>query len=176
MTVKGNTGSLIRDGYVFAGWNTSADGSGVSYLTDSTFYMPDDDYSLFAKWDVDTAVKFRLSYDGNGATSGSPSEDQIEYSTEYADLQLITLLPNSGSLARTGFTFSGWNTLSDSSGDNFLPGETTNINNDDITFYAEWSPLPTYSVSYMANGATNGTAGGAIPLRHRRFGFKCTVE
>ena len=31
VTVLGNTGSLTRVGYTFAGWNTAADGSGASY-------------------------------------------------------------------------------------------------------------------------------------------------
>ena len=31
VTVLGNTGSLVKTGYTFTGWNTAANGSGTSY-------------------------------------------------------------------------------------------------------------------------------------------------
>ena len=37
VTVSGNTGSLVKTGYSFNGWNTAADGSGTSYAPAATF-------------------------------------------------------------------------------------------------------------------------------------------
>ncbi|MBN1307806.1 MAG: InlB B-repeat-containing protein, partial [Chitinispirillaceae bacterium] len=39
VTVKGNTGDLVKTGAVFTGWNTSEDGAGVNYTSGETFKM-----------------------------------------------------------------------------------------------------------------------------------------
>ena len=39
-----------RSGYVFSGWNTQADGSGVDYADERPFFMPDSDLTLHAQW------------------------------------------------------------------------------------------------------------------------------
>ncbi|TVQ38502.1 MAG: cell wall-binding protein, partial [Spirochaetaceae bacterium] len=47
---------------------------------------------------------YTVSYDANNATSGSPPETQTK--THGVDLILAT---NAGNLARTGYSFAGWN-------------------------------------------------------------------
>ena len=37
--VLGNIGGLVLDGYEFDGWNTAANGAGISYLSGSSFGM-----------------------------------------------------------------------------------------------------------------------------------------
>jgi len=49
VTVLGNTGTLAKDGYTFAGWNTKADGSGTDYAAAATFVISADTV-LYAKW------------------------------------------------------------------------------------------------------------------------------
>ncbi len=49
-TVLGNTGNLVRAGYTFSGWNTAADGSGISRAAGSTFTMGAANVTLHAKW------------------------------------------------------------------------------------------------------------------------------
>ncbi len=49
VTVLGNTGGLTRTGYIFAGWNTSADGSGTDYEEADTFEITED-VTLYAQW------------------------------------------------------------------------------------------------------------------------------
>lgn len=39
-----------RGGYVFSGWNTEADGSGIDYSDERSFFMPDSDLTLYAQW------------------------------------------------------------------------------------------------------------------------------
>ena len=39
VTVKGNTGSLVRAGYSFSGWNTAANGAGVAHAPGSTLIV-----------------------------------------------------------------------------------------------------------------------------------------
>ncbi len=52
VTVFGNTGSLVKTGYTFAGWNTAADGSGSTYSEGETFAMGTADVMLYAQWVV----------------------------------------------------------------------------------------------------------------------------
>lgn len=69
--------SLTREGYVFAGWNTKADGTGTAFA-DGAWYSFDADVTLYAQWGtipavqnvkvtVDDAVgKARVSWDLSG--------------------------------------------------------------------------------------------------------------
>ena len=50
VTVLGNTGSLVRDGFTFSDWNTAADGSGIPYSAEATFSMPGENVILHAQW------------------------------------------------------------------------------------------------------------------------------
>ena len=50
VTVKGNTGGLVKTGYTFSGWNTASDGNGMNYLENSTFAIGSADVMLYAKW------------------------------------------------------------------------------------------------------------------------------
>jgi len=49
ITVQGNTGSLARTGYTFAGWNTAPDGTGTPYSEGDTFAVTEDT-TLYAQW------------------------------------------------------------------------------------------------------------------------------
>ena len=48
VTVK-NEGTLLKTGYVFDGWNTAVDGSGIDYAEGSTFVI-NSSVTLFAQW------------------------------------------------------------------------------------------------------------------------------
>lgn len=51
VTTRGNTRTLARTNYVFGGWNTEADGSGVTYVAGTgTLYMPFGGATLYAIW------------------------------------------------------------------------------------------------------------------------------
>lgn len=50
VTVLGNTGSLVKTGNVFAGWNTASDGSGTTYAPGATFAVDGADVTLYAIW------------------------------------------------------------------------------------------------------------------------------
>jgi hypothetical protein len=67
------------------------------------------------------------------------------------------LASNSGALAKTGYTFAGWNTATDGSGTSYAAGASYTANAA-MTLYAAWTALPTYAVTYNANGAT-----GTVP-------------
>lgn len=54
VTVAANSGTLRRSAYIFAGWNTAADGSGTTYAAGTgTFSMGASNMTLYAKWNID---------------------------------------------------------------------------------------------------------------------------
>lgn len=62
-----SVGTLNRNGFRFAGWNTAADGRGTIYAAGSTF-TPSGNLTLFAQWNS------TISYNGNTATTTRPIE------------------------------------------------------------------------------------------------------
>ena len=151
VTVLGNTGTLVRTGYAWAGWNTAADGSGTSYAAAATPSMGSGNVTLYAMW---TVVTYAVSYDANGATGGAVPAD----AGAYAAGATATVLGNTGTLARTGYTFDRWNTAPSGSGTSYAGGSSLAMGSADVTLYAKWTAV-TYVVTYAANGAT----GGGVP-------------
>ena len=104
-------------------------------------------------WDItDAGVGcYTVSYDANGATGGSAPDSQ----TKYYDANLT--LATSGSLFKTGYTFSGWNTQANGSGDPYAEGGTYTANAA-VTLCAMWT-ADLHTVTYAHN-----PAGGAGTL------------
>ncbi len=50
VTIAGNVGALTKTGYVFSGWNTTAEGTGASYYANSSLLMPENAVVLYAQW------------------------------------------------------------------------------------------------------------------------------
>ena len=146
--VLGNTGSLVRAGYTFAGWNTAADGTGTNYPAGigATYSLPDN-VILYAKWQPGT---YTITYNGNGATGGAtPSNGSFTTGSTYS------IPANSvGNLAKTGFTFAGWSTEVNGGGISYADAATTLTTTSDVVLYAKWSAA-SYAVTYALNGATS---------------------
>ena len=123
-----------RAGYVFAGWATSATAESAEYTQGGTasFAMGTADLTLYAVWsDIDRAV----TYNANGATSGSAPQD----ATLYSEGVTVTVLGNTGSMEKTGYTFTGWSTESDATEADYLAGGSLTAA-DRVTLYAVWVP------------------------------------
>lgn len=152
VTVLGNTGSLVKTGYTFSGWNTAADGSGTDRAVASTFSMPTSNTILYAKWTINN---YNVTYDGNTNTGGTaPSSQNGDYNTG------ITV-SNEGDLTKTGYTFSGWNTLANGSGTSYATGATYTIPALNSTLYAQWltnAPFIDPSGTLSALSTIYGTA------------------
>lgn len=86
---------------------------------------------------------YAVTYDGNGATSGSVPEDD----NEYGENDEVTVLGNTGSLAKTGYTFDGWNTKDDGKGTTYSAGGTFEITAD-VTLYAKWNAKTAAGLAY----------------------------
>lgn len=154
VTVAGNSGSLTRAGYAFAGWCLRPDGTGTSYTQGQTFIMGQADVTLYAKWTLNPT--YHVAYHPNGATGGIAPVDTSAYEQGWT----VTVPGNAGNLARTGYTFAGWCTLADGTGTTYTQGQTFTMGQADVTLYAKWTPNPTYTVTYDGNGNT----GGSVPV------------
>ncbi len=90
-----------------------------------------------------------VGYDSNTATTGSAPVDSI---SPYAPGDSASVIGNSGSLSKIGFTFAGWNTKSDGTGNGYLEGESMTVNSD-INLYAKWV-ANTYRVQFNSQGGS----------------------
>ncbi|MCQ2530834.1 MAG: InlB B-repeat-containing protein, partial [Lachnospiraceae bacterium] len=141
-----------RDGYTFLGWNTKRDGTGTSYdnmeqinslsATDGGLVY------LYAQWKTHTyKIVFSPNYDYNpSGFKAMASMTSRKYDVSY------TLSANT--YTRTGYTFAGWNTQRDGSGDSFANKATVrNLTEEDgvsVYLYAQWKPN-TYKVIFSPN-------------------------
>lgn len=157
VSVKDNSGNLIKTGFTFTGWNTSADGSGTSYTTGGTFAMGAANTTLYAKWSL--IPTYNVTYNGNGNTGGSVPTDNLTYQQSAT----VTVKENTGSLMKTGYAFTGWNTAADGSGTSYNPAATFAIGTTNVALYAKWSL--TYTVTYNGNGNT----AGSVPLDSQTY-------
>ncbi len=80
---------------------------------------------------------FTLSYNGNSNTTGTAPAASETYTTGNTP----AVAGNTGSLARTGYTFAGWNTAANGSGTSYAPGDSLLIGGD-VTLYAVWNDTP----------------------------------
>ncbi len=75
-----------------------------------------------------------VTYDGNGNTSGTVPTD----SNEYFEDDTVTVLGNTGSLAKTDHVFTGWNTAADGTGTSYDADDTFSMGAENVTLYAVW--------------------------------------
>jgi len=88
---------------------------------------------------------YAVNYLANGATSGTAPA--MQHKTPGV---AITLAGNTGSLAKTGYTWNGWNTTAAGNGTDYAGGATYTIDSA-LTLYAKWN-ANTYTVSFDAQG------------------------
>ena len=133
VTVLGNTGTLVEAGYSFAGWNLASDGTGTTYAQAQTLLMGSANITLYAKWTANPT--YTVTYDGNGSDSGNVPVD----TTNYEQGQSVTVLANTGNLAKTGYNLAGWNLASDGTGTTYTKAQTFAMGATNITLYAKWT-------------------------------------
>lgn len=130
-SVATDPGALSETGYTFGGWyaNQECSGSAYDFLTPVT-----QNITLYAKWTENTySVRFNKN---NDSATGSMSDETFTYEETKA------LTANSYVL--NGYVFYKWNTEPDGTGDEYDDGyevsQLSEIDNDVITLYAQWTP------------------------------------
>lgn len=168
--VLGNTGSLVKTGYGFGGWNTNTTGTGSNYTAGDQFYVTDN-ITLYAKW---TANQYTITLNNQDADSGKGGTGSI--SVTYDASTNLTSTPAITVPQKTGYTFGGYYTGEGGAGTQIIAangnvnasaggGSTyTNASTqwkyaDDITLYAKW----TQTVDLLKN---TGTSDGSVTVTY----------
>ena len=136
------------NGYKFTGWS----GAATSTNTSITVTM-DGDKMLTADFEL---ITYTVTFSANGG-SGSVSNQSAQAGNS------ITL-PSGYNLSKNGFTFDGWNTNAYGTGTNYSGGSSFFVTGD-VTLYANWETIPTYTVSFNANGGS-----GSVPSQNAQEG------
>lgn len=95
-------------------------------------------------------VTYTVTYNGNTKTSGNVP---VDGSSPYLTGSSVTVLGNSGTLAKTGYTFAGWNTAANGSGTSYSQGGTFTIDAN-IILYAQWALSPPTGLSSVGGDIT----------------------
>lgn len=147
--VTGNPGYLAKSGYLFGGWNTKPDGSGLNYSAGQSLTMGLSDMVLYASWVLQPV--YSVFYDGNEAESGTAPVD----ASAYISGQSAIVVGNQGNLGRPGYLFKGWNTKEDGTGDLYLPGATFIMGSGNVTLYAVWGGTGQLDLSFDPGSGTD---------------------
>ena len=85
-------------------------------------------------------IMYSVTYNGNGSTDGTAPVDSL---SPYVKGSSVIVL-RKGSLVKTGYTFTNWNTIANGTGTSYLPNSQFIITANTI-LYAQWtlSPTPT---------------------------------
>jgi uncharacterized repeat protein (TIGR02543 family) len=80
------------------------------------------------------AETYTITYDGNGNLGGTVPVDPGTYETG----KTVTVSGNTGNLAKSGYSFAGWNTNASGSGTTYLAGTSLTMGSANLTLYALW--------------------------------------
>lgn len=143
-----------RNGYIFAGWSTSANGS-VEYKPGSRFTKDLDSngasITLYAVW---TPWKHTIHYNSNIPTNAPTGTTTVSNmpgdQTKTFDEKLMI---SSTKPSRNRYIFNGWNTQKDGKGTAYASGAEYkhDQNGNTVTLYAQWTAWK-HTVHYNANG------------------------
>ena len=115
--------------------------------------MTDKDTVLYAQWSKNAPAQVKVSYDANGGTGTMESIT--------GDVGSKIVIEQNG-FARSGYTFTGWNTQADGKGTAYKAGNSFTLTDKDTVLYAQWS---------KNSGSTGtGTKGTAKPIDSPKTG------
>jgi len=136
LTLSGNTGSLVRDGYTFGGWATSANAPQTpitTYATTSETLTQ----TLYAVW---TPISYSVTYQLNNGDGTAPTQ-----ASRYAN-ETFTVAARP---TRSGYQFADW--FDGKSG--YDANATYRVETSTVTLTARW--VPVYTLHYTLNGSSD---------------------
>ena len=97
--------------------------------------------------ELDSTIQSTITFSGNGSTSGTAP------GTLTQNLGDIVTLPSVTVFARTGYVNAvpGWNTAANGSGTAYLSTANLTMGSANITLYAQWVVVGTYTVTFNTN-------------------------
>lgn len=179
---NGNTGDSVqlaqngftRPGYTFQGWSKTCDNGNTTTPNNpvkpgTPVILPPGTTTYYPVWNPDPAS---VHYEANPPTGltagGTPVGDWTGKTGDTATIKENTWTVD-------GYTFNGWNTKSDGSGDaSHGPGTTWKASGT-LTLYAQWTAGEA-SLNYAANPPTGATASGKTDPQPGRTGQQVNVR
>ena len=164
-----NANKFSRENYDFIGWNTKADGTGTAYNPGNTVSLVCENPTaiLYAQWKEHPKHDYTVIYNANfGDNETKFDEENVVsvYDTEYA------IHTDVNDFVRENYTFIGWNTEADGSGESYEFGAPIALTAEEnaAILYAQWQENPkydytvTYNAGYGLVPATKDDAQNAI--------------
>jgi hypothetical protein len=136
-----NSGNAL----LFADLAPTADGK-LTLTMDGGSYPTSNGFQL-----VEHTSSYTLTYDANGGTGA-----QSDSNSPYVSGSTVTVL-GAGTMAQTGYTFTGWNTVAIGGGTPYAQGATFSITAN-TTLYAQWliNSYATWADDNHVTGGANG--------------------
>jgi hypothetical protein len=91
-----------------------------------------------------------VTYQGNGNSGGAVPVDSQNYAVGAA----ATVRGNTGGLYRSNFNFSGWNSLANGLGDNYVAGNTVTMNSLNKSLFANWTSFDSELIDLVVSAGT----------------------
>ena len=120
-----NENTFTRQGYKFIGWNTKADGTGTSYSDKQEISECTESLYLYAQWKIN---EYEVTFNANSGT-GTMSKQIMKYN--------VSTKLNKNLFTKEGYTFNGWNTKIDGTGEKYTDEQAISIK-ENLTLYAIW--------------------------------------
>lgn len=140
-----NISAPSRTGYVFSGYYSGKNGTGVKYYnadgTSAKIFDHGQNITLYAAW---TAKTCTVTFKPNGGNAPSFETKSVTYDAAYGDLPDITRNDSVSGGRTTYYTFNGW--FKNSSGVGQVLPETTVDQVDNHNLYASWTATTTANV------------------------------
>lgn len=146
--VLSNGSGFTRAGHTFTGWNTVADGSGMSYAPGAV-YATDAAMTLYAQWLIHT---YTVAYAANGGSGAIPAVIK--------DHGVNLMLSDGAGFIREGHVFTGWNTSPDGTGTSYAASGSYTADSA-VTLYAQWVVPNSGSGVDSDGGGSGGCGAGA---------------
>ena len=160
-----------KSGYTFGGWYKENTLSTAAGDIDGDAWG---NVTYYAKWDVASATH-NVTYNANGATSGSVPTDEEDYSAG----DIVTVLGNTGNLTKSGSSFVGWSTSSTAGSGTFYPaGYKFTMGASNVTLYAVYGTVGTQCITLTDFETSNHGNSSNKPDSQSKyiFGYKGTKD
>ena len=124
-----------RNGYTFLGWYDSSN----SRITSTSQVNAASNHTLTAKWSPKT---YTITFNANGGTCTTANKSVV-HDDIYGELPQATW---------SGYSFKGW--FTQSTGGKQIVSSSI-VDGTVTTLYAQWTLIPTYTITFDANGGKN---------------------
>ena len=138
----------VRDNYKLASWTNQETGAEVA-LNANVKTFEGKNITLVANWISSSAPSYTITFDANGGTMPTGEKTQ-----SYLEGESTTIIQVD--YTRDGYDLTGW-VIDGTSTKVSLDANVNTLGNKDITLKAEWTKIPTYTITFETNGGTAPT-------------------